>query len=321
MSEPERYAPIEIRGFFRSHTHLPIWEVIEQAGIWKQLGMKVSFEFCDSSNIAEAALFSGEVDFVSGNHITPYALVARGKPIVCLASPSNSVNDKLVSREPVKSVADLRSARIADTTLLDPAGGYHHLRGNHMLYVMRGGLRLDEVQWVELTDSMAVFRTAQLEALKAGRADATFVTGSTEKYEQAGFKVLDIEPLPMITGPTLTSTLANLKRKERLGERLVKALVLGIHFARTRRQETERILEGLKRREPLTGRVSYNSVAKLLPKPYPDYQAIANAYTLCCLKDATAKETGPIALWDLHYLRELDDSGFIDGLYDQRREA
>ena len=23
----------------------------------------------------------------------------------------------------------------------------------------------------------------------------------------------------------------------------------------------------------------------------------------------------PLALWDLHYLRELDDSGFIDQLY------
>ncbi|HEY2987878.1 MAG TPA: ABC transporter substrate-binding protein [Candidatus Binatia bacterium] len=317
MAQGENYDPVEIRGFFRSHTHLPIWEIIEQAGIWKQVGLKVSFEFCDSSNIAEAALFDGSIDFVSGNHITPYALVARGKPIVCLASPSNSVNDKLLSREPVTSVAELRGKRIADTTLLDPAGGYHHLRGNHMLYVMRGGLGLEDVRWVELTDSMAVFRTAQLEALKSGTADATFVTGGTEKYTQAGFHVLDLEPLPMITGPTLTSTLANLKRKDRLGERLVKALVLGVHFARTRREETERILEGLKRREPQAGRVSYNSVAKLQPKPYPDLGGVANAYTLCCLKDPAAKELSPAALWDVHHLRELDDSGFIDRLYKQ----
>ena len=315
MSEREKYEPIEIRGLFRSHSHLPIWEVIEQAGIWNQVGMKVGFEFCDSSSVAEAALFGGSVDFVSGNHITPYALVARGKPIVCLASPSNSVNDKLVSREPVTSVADLRGKRVGDTTLLDPAGGYHHLRGNHMLYVMRGGLRLDDVQWVELTDTMAEFRTAQLEGLKSGRADATFVTGSTEKHEQAGFKVLDLEPLPMITGPTLTSTLANLRRKDRLGERLVKALVLGIHFARARRQDTERMLEELRRRVPEAGRVSYNSVVKLQPKPYPDNRGIGNAYELCCLKDPKAKELSPLALWDLHYLRELDDSGFIDQLY------
>jgi ABC-type nitrate/sulfonate/bicarbonate transport system substrate-binding protein len=320
MAQPESYAPIEVRALFRSHTHLPIWEVIEQAGIWSRLGMKVSFDFCDSSTVAEAALFDGSVDFVSGNHITPYALIARGKPIVCLASPSNSVNDKLVTREAVASIGDLRGKRIGDTTLVDSHGGYHHLRGNHMIYVMRAGLGLEDVQWVELCETMSEFRTAQLESLKAGKADATLVTGSTEKYEQAGFKVLAVEPLPMITGPTLTSTMANLQRKERLGERLVKALVLGIHFARTRREETERILDGLKRREPQAGRVSYNSVAKLQPKPYPDLRGIANAYTLCCLKDPIAKERSPVALWDMHYLRELDDSGFIDRLYD-RREA
>ena len=315
MANEENYSPVELRAFFRSHTHLPIWEVIERAGIWERLGMKVSFEFCDSSSLAEAALFGGEVDFVSGNHITPYALVARRKPMVCLASPSNSVNDKLVTREPVRSIAELRGKRIADTTLVDSHGGYHHLRGNHMIYVMRGGLRLEEVEWVELCETMNEFRTAQLEGMQSGRADATFVTGSTEKYEQAGLHVLALEPLPMITGPTLTSTLANLKRKDRLGERLVKAQVLGIHFARTRREETEKILDGLRRRVPEAGRVSYNSVAKLQPKPYPDLNGIANAYTLCCLKDPVAKNLSPAALWNIHYLRELDDSGFIDRLY------
>jgi ABC-type nitrate/sulfonate/bicarbonate transport system substrate-binding protein len=315
MANEENYSPVELRAFFRSHTHLPIWEVIERAGIWERLGMKVSFEFCDSSSLAEAALFGGEVDFVSGNHITPYALVARRKPMVCLASPSNSVNDKLVTREPVRSIEDLRGKRIADTTLVDSHGGYHHLRGNHMIYVMRGGLRLDEVEWVELCETMNEFRTAQLEGMKSGRADATFVTGSTEKYEQAGLHVLPLEPLPMITGPTLTSTLANLKRKDRLGARLIKAQVLGIHFARTRREETEKILEGLRRRVPEAARVSYNSVAKLAPKPYPDLQGIANAYTLCCLKDPAAKAISPAALWNIHYLRELDDSGLIDRLY------
>jgi ABC-type nitrate/sulfonate/bicarbonate transport system substrate-binding protein len=316
------YDPVEIRGFFRSHSHLPIWEVIEQAGIWRQLGMKVEFEYCDSSSLAEAALFDGRVDFVSGNHITPYALVARRKPMVCLASPSNSVNDKLVSRGRMASVADLRGKRIGDTPLVDSIGGYHHLRGNHMIYLMRAGLGVDEVEWVEVAETMNEFRTAQLESLQSGKADATFVTGGTAKYEQAGFHVLDLEPLPMITGPTLTSTPANLKRKDRLGERLVKALVLGIHFARTRREDTERILDGLRRRVAEAARASTNGVARLEPKPYPDYRGIANAYTLCCMRDPKAKELSPLALWDLHYLRELDDAGFIDELYaDPRRSV
>ena len=313
----ESYEPMEIRGFFRSHSHLPIWEVLEEAGFWRQVGLKVSFEFCDSSNIAEPALFDGSIDFISGNHITPYALVARGKPIVSLASPSNSVNDRLVSRAPVASLAELKGKRIGDTTLTDPAGGYHHLRGNHMLYVLRAGLKLDDVQWVELADRMDELRAAQLEALQSGRIDATFVTGGTEKFEKAGLPVLKLEPLPMVNGPTLTTTVRTLARKDRLGERLVKAMILGIHFARTRREETERILDGLRKREPEARSVGYNSVAKLLAKPYPDPKAIANAYELCRMKAPEAGEVSPFALWDLHYLRELDDSGFIDRLYEK----
>jgi len=312
MSE---YKTMEIRGFYRSHSHLPIWEVMDKAGIWERVGLRVTFEFCDSSSAAEKALFDGSVDFVSGNHISPYLLVRRGKPIVSLTSPSNSVNDKLVARFPIKQVSELRGKRIGDTTLVDSIGGYHHPRGNHMLYVMRAGLKLDEVEWVELSESNNEFKAMQMDVLKNGKVDAIFVTGNTDKFEQAGLHALALDRLPMINGPTLTSTLTTLQSKEGLAERLVKAQLMGIHFARTRRGETESILEGLRQRVPEAKNVAYRSVAKLLPKPYPDHEGVANAYKLCCLKSPETEEMSPMALWDLHYLRELDNSGFIDALY------
>lgn len=309
------YNIMEIRGFYRSHSHLPIWEVMDKAGIWERVGLRVTFEFCDSSSAAEKALFDGSVDFVSGNHISPYLLVRRGKPIVSLTSPSNNVNDKLVARFPIKQVSELRGKRIGDTTLVDSIGGYHHPRGNHMLYVMRAGLKLNEVEWVELSESNNEFKAMQMDVLKNGKVDAIFVTGNTEKFEQAGLHALALDRLPMINGPTLTSTLTTLQSKEGLAERLVKAQLMGIHFARTRRGETESILEGLRQRVPEAKNVAYRSVAKLLPKPYPDHEGVANAYKLCCLKSPETEEMSPMALWDLHYLRELDNSGFIDALY------
>jgi len=312
MSEQET---MEIRGFYRSHSHLPIWEVMDKAGIWSQMGLKVSFEFCNSSEAAEKALFGGDVDFVSGNHISPYLLVKRGKPIVCLSSPSNSVNDRLVTRSPVKKVSELEGKRIGDTTLVDSIGGYHHPRGNHMLYVLRAGLKLDEVEWVELSESNDEFKAMQTDVLKSGKVDAIFVTGNTDKFEHAGMHVLYLDRLPMINGPTLTSTLTTLEKKEGLAERLVRAQIMGIHFARARRGETEEILDGLRRREPECRNVQYRSVSKLQPKPYPDHEAVANAYKLCCLKNPETEEQSPMALWDLHYLRQLDHSGFIDELY------
>jgi len=146
----------------------------------------------------------------------------------------------------------------------------------------------------------------------------TLVTGDTKRYEQAGFHVLQLPRLPMINGPTLTTTVTALEKYDRFGERLVLAQVLGIHFGRARKEETEKILEGLKKREPEARNVSYNSVAKLAMKPYPDHQAVANAYRLCCMKAPEAKDLSPLAMWDLHYLRQLDNSGFINRLYEAR---
>lgn len=306
---------MQIRGFFRAYSHLPIWEVMDKAGIWEQNGLKVSFEFCDSSEAAEKALFGGDVDFVSGNHISPYLLVKRGKPIVCLTSPSNDTRDTLVTNFPIGSMADLKGKRIGDTTLVDSIGGYHHPRGNHMLFVMRGGLRLTDVEWVELSESNNAFKEMQMDVLKSKKVDAIFVTGNTDKFNAADMHTLALDRLPMINGPTLTSTITTLEKKPGLAERLVKAQIMGIHFARTRRGETEAILDGLRQREPECKNVQYRSVAKLAPKPYPEHEAVANAYKLCCMKNPEAEEQSPLALWDLHYLRALDHSGFIDRLY------
>ncbi|HEY6363668.1 MAG TPA: hypothetical protein VI585_02635, partial [Candidatus Binatia bacterium] len=78
---------MKIRGVYRSGSHLPIWEVLQEAGIWEKVGLELaSFEYCAKPPDAEAALFKGDIDFISGDHLTPYALVARGKPIVSIAS-------------------------------------------------------------------------------------------------------------------------------------------------------------------------------------------------------------------------------------------
>ena len=300
---------LKVRGVYRSGSHLPIWEVLQQAGIWEKAGIElVGFEYCAKPPDAERSLFKGDIDFISGDHLTPYALVAQGKPIVSIASPVNGQNASVASHQPLQSIQDLRGKRITDTPMEGRDGGFHHGRGNHMMYLIRAGIGIDDVKWVEHEDS-----EAQFEALKAGDADARFISGTGDRYKEAGFHVLPLGPLPMINGPTLTTSYTVLEKKKGLGERLVKALVLGIHFAKTQRAKTERILEKLNKR---TGEsYSYRSFERMPKKPYPDPQGVINAYDLGCIKSPEAREISPLALWDLHYLRELDNSGFIDKLY------
>lgn len=299
----------KIRGVYRSGSHLPIWEVLQEGGIWGKVGLDlVSFDYCAMPPDAERALFKGDIDFISGDHLTPYGLVAQGKPIVSIASPVNGQNASLASRDPINSIQDLRGKRIADTPMEGRNGGFHHPRGNHMMYLIRAGIGINEVQWVEHDDS-----EAQFEALKSGKADARFISGGGERYKELGFHILPLGPLPMINGPTMTTSYTVLQKKKGLGERLVKALVLGIHFAKTKRDKTEKILEKLSKKKGES--FQYRSLERMPKKPYPDPQGVINAYELGCIKSPEAKQVSPLALWDLHYLRELDNSGFIDKLY------
>ncbi|HEY7219305.1 MAG TPA: ABC transporter substrate-binding protein [Candidatus Binatia bacterium] len=300
---------IKVRGVYRSGSHLPIWEVMKQARIWQKAGLELdSFAYCAMPPDAERALFKGEIDFISGDHLTPYALVVQGKPIVSIASPVNGQNASIASWEPIRSLQDLRGKRVADTPMEGRAGGFHHGRGNHMMYLIRAGMSIGDVQWVESESS-----DEQFEALRTRRADARFISGAGERYKELGMHILPLGPLPMINGPTLTTSYTVLEKKKGLGERLVKALVLGIHFAKTQPLKTKTILGDLNKK---TGEdFKYERLEQMPRKPYPDAQAVINAYELGCIKSPEAKQLSPLALWDLHYLRELDNSGFIDKLY------
>ena len=309
------YEPIELQAYYRSVGHLGIWEVLDKADIWRSVGIEsVTWESCDDPRAAESALFDGRVDFVSGNHITPYALVAQGRPIVSIASPNNGLRERLVTREHVNDLSELRGKYIIHRMQEDRDAGFSHGVGNKMLYLRRAGVSLDDVEWIT-RDAVPEFQPFQIDALKSGRADGGFATGGTEVYEQMGLHVLQLPELPMIHGPTITTTLDALERKDRLGERLVKAMVMGIHYAKTHREETELILRGLGERIPAAARIRYDSVGRMPNKPYPSIAAVQNAHEVCVMKAPEAQEVSAMALWDLHYLRALDQSGFIDDLY------
>ena len=108
------YPPIGLRALFRA-SHSSLWELAEGAGILDDLNIRlVSFDPCASSAVAESALTEGTVDLVVGNHVTLYGKVARGEPLVCLASPKNVTDESIVTRQPINDLSELREKRIID---------------------------------------------------------------------------------------------------------------------------------------------------------------------------------------------------------------
>jgi hypothetical protein len=109
-------------------------------------------------------------------------------------------------------------------------------------------------------------------------------------------------------------------------ERFLKGLIEGIHFFKTRPEEAIDIIErrfdkhGKMNREQAT--ITHQSLAGILePKLYPKMQAISNVYEEAVRQDKDAKKINPMELWDLHPLRRIDDTGFVDALYGRRNAA
>ena len=108
--------PYALNILFRAE-HNAMWELAEKAGILSDLNLSIaSLEYADNSKEAEAKLFGGELDFIAGNHISPYMWVAHNRPIVQIASPGNFVRDSIVSKRPIESLDELagKEVRIAD---------------------------------------------------------------------------------------------------------------------------------------------------------------------------------------------------------------
>ena len=61
---------------------------------------------------------------------------------------------------------------------------------------------------------------------------------------------------------------------------------------------------------------AYARTAKRLEaKPYPRLEAIANAYRIAELTYPEAKEINPLALWNLHFVRQFEADGLFRELY------
>jgi hypothetical protein len=125
----------------------------------------------------------------------------------------------------------------------------------------------------------------------------------------------------MIEGVTLTTTTTYVNSHEDEVRSLLKALVDAIHFFRTRRRDTLDIIDRtckdlLKFQSDEEESIFYENQAKSLePKPYPTLDAVRNVFALAVKRNPEIASFNPLAMWDLHHLRELDDSGYIDRLY------
>jgi NitT/TauT family transport system substrate-binding protein len=306
----------KLRIIYRSNSHAPLWLVADKSGCWQKNGLDVDTSPQLVREKAVESLTSGHVDLISGNHHNLYVRNAKnGEDFVHLAQPTNNwTENKLVVKPGIRSVQDLKGKKIVADKLTSHAGL------NIWLYLKQEGLDVDrgDVELVELRGSSE----DRWKKVLSGEFDGTFVTiPHDSRAAKAGAHVIEARAIPMIRGVTLTTKTSFVKSHTEEVRQLTKGLVDGIHFFLTRKQESLEILKEhvtpiLKLQSDEEVETLYDEWAQSLErKPYPNLEAISNVFKLAVRRDPEIAGYNPLALWDTHFVRELDDSGYIDKLY------
>jgi len=136
----------------------------------------------------------------------------------------------------------------------------------------------------------------------------------------AGLKVINVPELPIVGHYAQACVAEFAQANPALIGDYLKAVVHAVCLMIYRRDEALAIARGepmkrMKIDDPKELGRQVDAIARgLKPKPYPTPAAVANTYEIAVEEYPDADGINPLALWDLHWVKELDDSGFIDRL-------
>ncbi len=311
---------------YRSESHLSLMHVVQECGAWERQNLSVDYDKEISRGDAHKLVPTGEVEFTSGNHVSTYAARARGDNWVYLGQSVSLNKISLLTRADtgINKLGDIKGKKFGTKG--------RHPGLNDWLYLKQNGLDQDRddfemVQFGSFAEDPRRQNMNMLDAIKTKEVDAAFVSQPNRTFaERAGLKVIDIPAQHMVFFTTVSSSLPFVQKNPDIVKRVLKGLLDGIAFFKTEREATIKIImekhidEGALDREIATK--IYDDLAPILePKLYPSLDAIFNVYEEAKRQSKDAEKIHPLALWDFHMLREIDDSGYIDALYQNHPAA
>jgi ABC-type nitrate/sulfonate/bicarbonate transport system substrate-binding protein len=292
-------------------SHLPFLFVFKESRVMEKYGFEIDLHVVGGAKAPTMAhraklALAGEIDFLSGLHHETYRERAKGeRRLTYLAQAQNNWDDRLIASPKIHSVQDLKGQKIICHAKA-PC-----VQGNLRAVLETCGLKPAEIN----VEAIEVPTGKHLEFIDR------VVSGFDLYGVKKGLKIVDLPDRPVIHNTTLLATTDYIKENEETVYAFLKGFIEALHFFKTEPDQVVPILKrNLAKRYGLEDDEYYVHLqrewAKLLSnKPYPLASAIQNVYDLDVGKDPAMRNIGPMEPWDLHYLRAIDDSGFIDRLY------
>jgi NitT/TauT family transport system substrate-binding protein len=282
--------------------------VSKEAGFFREEGIQTDI-VRTAGNVAPMTLVSGDVQFSIMSAFLLLPAAVQYPDLVMLAGFTRYASMYLVARPEITGGSDLRGKIIG---LQRPGDAYEK---NARVAVRHLGLDPDKDVKFLYVGSNEVMWTA----LEARRVAATMLTPpSTLFARKAGMNFLvNLSELKVeYQGSSLTTRRSFLKDNANLALRAVRAMVRGIHFFKTRKEETFRILGkffGTNDREALEE--SWNYASDVPTKPYTSESAVQAVINHLLELNPRFGQHKPAEFIESGPLAELDKSGFIDRLY------
>lgn len=302
-------------------SHMPLLTVFRESGVSRKYGFDIDLHLVGDAlaptmKHRSRLMLAGEIEFLSGLHHETYRQRASGeKRLIYLAQAQNNWDDRLLVSSNISQVTDLAGKRITCHATA-PC-----VRGNLFAVLASCGIPADDINIVAIEDKSGSYQP-YVEGVLSGEADATLVDMPFDLYgQEKGLRVMELPDRPVIHNTTLLTSTDYAKDHEDVVINFIKSFIEAVHFFKTRPEEVTAMLKAnLTARYGLEDEAYYAHLQKewariLSVKPYPLPAAIQNVYDLDVAHDPKMQKIGAMEPWDLHYLRAVDDSGFIDELY------
>ena len=281
-------------GLFKKYD-LDVEEVIirdpPSGGVQALIGVDIFLGFGNPLNVLQTILTGGDIVFL-GSHVS---VEQFGFGVSSDISTMQALKGKKIGVSAVGGISDL-VARV----ILRRAG-------------------LDPTKDVEM--AFIGFSPQRMIALSQNLIQGTPLSSNVaSEAKRRGIKVLEVKDVPRITALLMT-TRSFIKKDEEAVRRFMKGYLAAIHYYLTRRTESIGIMKKfLSLGDPNAFDTMYEAfAAQLGPFPAPSGEATQAIIDVVTVADQKAKNLKPQALFELRFLEELKQSGFIDNLYSEKK--
>jgi NitT/TauT family transport system substrate-binding protein len=293
-----------------SPTQLNVWTPLE-TGLYRKNGLDVELVLLVGAPLAVAAMVAGETPIIQTGASAVITSNLSGSGALLIAGAVNRFPYVLFVTEEIKRVEDLIGKKFG----VSRVGSADHASAATVLE--KYGLNPDrDITWVQVGSVPARLAAMQINAIQA----ALLQVPETLKAKEAGFKpLLDFTKLDIEWQQNGVATTRDfIQKRPETVRRFMKAYIEGIHYNLSNPNGTQKILQKyLVIKDQKTLEESYNEVVLKLTHrvPYPTEKGIQTFLDQLKAKNPKAAQAKPTDFIDNSFLKELEETGYIDRLY------